>query len=180
MRQYIALIHKEPGSDYGVSFPDLPGVISAGKTFDEARDMGAEALALHLEGLAADGEAAPEPSSLEEIMKDAQNKDGVAVLIAAPAADVKSVRINVTMPADVLRSNRSLRRTRKGLRILVSAQASEEMQCQLKRWTIRARSAPRFCPMRCRQRARSPKERITFDRIEFGLEYRSTIIETFS
>ena len=35
-------------------------------------------------------------------MKDAQNKDGVAVLIAAPAAEVKSVRINVTMPADVL------------------------------------------------------------------------------
>ena len=35
-------------------------------------------------------------------MKDAQNKDGVAVLIAAPTADVKSVRINVTMPADVL------------------------------------------------------------------------------
>jgi predicted RNase H-like HicB family nuclease len=102
MRQYIALIHKEPGSDYGVSFPDSPGVISAGKTLDEARDMGAEALSLHLESLAADGEAAPEPSSLEEIMKDAQNKDGVAVLIAARAADVKSVRINVTMPADVL------------------------------------------------------------------------------
>ena len=108
MRQYIALIHKEPDSDYGVSFPDLPGVISAGKTLDEARDMGAEALALHLEGLAADGEAAPEPSSLEEIMKDAQNKDGVAVLIAAPAADVKSVRINVTMPADVLDQSDSL------------------------------------------------------------------------
>ncbi len=64
--------------------------------------MGAEALTLHLEGVAADGEAAPESSSLEAIMKDAQNKDGVAVLIAAPAADVKSVRINVTMPADVL------------------------------------------------------------------------------
>ena len=102
MRQYIALIHKDVDSDYGVSFPDLPGVISAGKTLDEARDMGAEALALHLEGLAADGEAAPEPSSLEEIMTDAQNKDGVAVLIAAPATEVKSIRINVTMPADVL------------------------------------------------------------------------------
>jgi hypothetical protein len=35
-------------------------------------------------------------------MKDAQKKDGVAVLIAVPAAEVKSVRINVTMPADVL------------------------------------------------------------------------------
>ena len=64
--------------------------------------MAAEALALHLEGMAEDGETAPEPSSLEEIMKDAQNRDGVAVLVAAPAMDVKSVRINVTMPADVL------------------------------------------------------------------------------
>lgn len=102
MRQYIALIHKEAGSDYGVSFPDLPGAISAGRTLDEAREMAAEALALHLEGMAADGEAAPEPSSLEKVMSDAQNKDAVAVLIAAPATEVKSVRINVTMPADVL------------------------------------------------------------------------------
>ena len=89
MRQYIALIHKEPDSDYGVSFPDLPGVISAGKTLDEARDMAQRLSRLHLEGLAADGEAAPEPSSLEDIMKDAKSKDGVAVLIAAPTADVK-------------------------------------------------------------------------------------------
>jgi len=102
MRQYIALIHKEADSDYGVSFPDLPGAISAGRTLDEAREMAAEALALHLEGLAADGEAAPEPSSLEEIMSDAQNKEAVAVLIPAPATEVKSVRINITMPADVL------------------------------------------------------------------------------
>jgi len=102
MRQYIALIHKEADSDYGVSFPDLPGAISAGRTLDEAREMAAEALALHLEGLAADGEAAPEPSSLEKIMTDAQNREAVAVLIAAAAAEVKSVRINVTMPADVL------------------------------------------------------------------------------
>jgi len=35
-------------------------------------------------------------------MANAENRDGVAVLIAAPAAEVKSVRINVTMPADVL------------------------------------------------------------------------------
>lgn len=84
MRQYIALIHKDADGDYGVSFPDLPGVISAGKTLDEARDMSAEALALHLEGLAADGEAAPEPSSLEDIMKEAQNKHSLAVLVAVP------------------------------------------------------------------------------------------------
>jgi predicted RNase H-like HicB family nuclease len=102
MRHYIALIHKDPDSDYGVSFPDLPGVITAGSNLDEARKMAAEALAFHLEGMAQDGEAAPEPSSLEEVMSIAENRDGVAVLIEAPAAEVKSVRINITMPADVL------------------------------------------------------------------------------
>ena len=39
MRQYVALIHKDADSDYGVSFPDLPGVISAGSDLDEARAM---------------------------------------------------------------------------------------------------------------------------------------------
>jgi predicted RNase H-like HicB family nuclease len=102
MRQYIALIHKDADSDYGVSFPDLPGVISVGSTLDEAREMAAEALALHLEGMAEDGEAIPEPSSLEEIMAIRENKDGVAVLIPAPASAARSVRINVTLPSDVL------------------------------------------------------------------------------
>jgi predicted RNase H-like HicB family nuclease len=102
MRQYIALIHKEAESDFGVSFPDLPGVISAGSTLDEARDMATEALALHLEGLAEDGEAIPEPSSLEEIMEIAENRGAVAVLVAAPTIDVKTVRINVTIAADTL------------------------------------------------------------------------------
>jgi predicted RNase H-like HicB family nuclease len=102
MRQYIALIHKEADSDYGVSFPDLPGVITAGSNLDEARKMATEALAFHLQGLAEDGAPVPEPSSLEEVMSVRENKDGVAVLIAAPDAEVKSVRINVTLPADVL------------------------------------------------------------------------------
>lgn len=102
MRQYIALIHKDADSDYGVSFPDLPGVISAGSTLDEARDMATEALAFHIEGLIEDGEAIPEPSSLEDVMANAENKDGVAVLIAAPATVAKSVRVNVTFPSDVL------------------------------------------------------------------------------
>jgi predicted RNase H-like HicB family nuclease len=102
MRHYIALIHKEEGSDYGVSFPDLPGVVTAGSTLDEARAMATEALTFHLEGLAEDGEAVPAPSSLEEIMAHAENRDGVAVLIPAPGAEVKSVRVNITLPADVL------------------------------------------------------------------------------
>jgi predicted RNase H-like HicB family nuclease len=101
MLHYIGLIHKEASSDYGVSFPDLPGCISAGSTLDEARAMAAEALALHLEGMAEDGVEPPAPSSLEEIMADAENRDGVAILVDAPAR-MAPVRINVTLPADVL------------------------------------------------------------------------------
>jgi predicted RNase H-like HicB family nuclease len=102
MRQYIGLIHKDADSDYGVSFPDFPGVVTAGKTLDDARTMAEEALAFHIEGLVADGEAIPEPSSLEEVMSARDNKDGVAILVAARTEFRKAVRVNVTLPEDVL------------------------------------------------------------------------------
>ena len=102
MRQYIGLIQKEAESDFGVSFPDLPGVAIAGKTLDDARAMAEEALAFHIDGLVAANEAIPEPSSLEEVMADAENRDGVAILVAAKTEARKAVRVNVTLPEDVL------------------------------------------------------------------------------
>ena len=102
MRHYIGLIHKDSDSDFGVSFPDLPGVVTAGTTLDEARDMAEEALALHLEGMAEDGEAIPEPSSLEAIMSDPENRSGVAILVSVKSDQPKIVRVNVTLPGDVL------------------------------------------------------------------------------
>ena len=44
MSQYVALVHKESDGCYGVSFPDLPGVITGGDTFDEAMEEAAEVL----------------------------------------------------------------------------------------------------------------------------------------
>ncbi|KGE01215.1 type II toxin-antitoxin system HicB family antitoxin [Rhizobium sp. YS-1r] len=102
MSNYIGLIHKEAGSDYGVSFPDFPGVVTAGSTLDEARQMAEEALAFHVEGMAEDGEAVPEPSSLEGVMSDPANRDGVAILVSLKTQAAKAVRINVTLPEDVL------------------------------------------------------------------------------
>jgi predicted RNase H-like HicB family nuclease len=102
MANYIGLIHKDVDSDYGVSFPDFPGCVSAGTTLDEARAAAEEALTLHIEGMVEDGDAIPAPSSLEEIMSVAENRDGVAVLIKAPL-DQRTIRINVTLPADVLK-----------------------------------------------------------------------------
>jgi predicted RNase H-like HicB family nuclease len=102
MRHYIGLIHKTVGSDYGVSFPDLPGCVTAGATLDEAREMAGEALAMHLEGMAEDGDSLPEPSSLDAIMADKENRDTVAILVEAPPRAAKSVRVNITLPDDVL------------------------------------------------------------------------------
>jgi predicted RNase H-like HicB family nuclease len=102
MRNYIGLIHKDADSNFGVSFPDFPGAITAGTTLDDARAMAEEALALHIEGLVEDGEAIPEPSALEEVMSDPDNRSGVAILVAVKADQPKVVRVNVTLPDDVL------------------------------------------------------------------------------
>lgn len=100
--QYIALIHKETDSDYGVSFPDFPGVITASVTLDEARAMAEEALGFHLDGLIEDGETIPEPSSLDHVMADPNNRDGVAILVPVRTPPARVVRVNVTLPEDVL------------------------------------------------------------------------------
>ena len=77
VRHYIALIHKDAGSAYGVSFPDLPGCVTAGQTLDE-------------------------PSSLEAVMTDRGNRGGVAVLVDAKGPATRAVRVNITVPEDVL------------------------------------------------------------------------------
>ena len=88
MRNYIGLIHKDADSHFGVSFPDFPGVITAGTSLDDARAMAEQALTLHIEGLVEDGEAIPEPSALDEVMFDPNNRTGVAILVS-----VKSGRL---------------------------------------------------------------------------------------
>jgi predicted RNase H-like HicB family nuclease len=102
LRQYIGLIRKDTNSDYGVNFPDFPGCVTAGRTLDEALAMSAEALALHIEGLAGDGEAVPEASSLEAVMADPDNRDGVAILVPVASPVAKTMRVNITLPEDVL------------------------------------------------------------------------------
>ena len=102
MRSYIGLIHKDGETDYGVSFPDFPGAVTAGASLDEARKMAEEALAFHVEGLIEDGNPIPEPSSLEDIMSDPANREGVAILVALKAQAPKTIRINITLPEDVL------------------------------------------------------------------------------
>lgn len=70
MAGYIALVHKDAGTSYGVSFPDVPGCISAGDTFEEAVSNAAEALAGHFSMMRADGETPLQPRSFEALKRD--------------------------------------------------------------------------------------------------------------
>jgi predicted RNase H-like HicB family nuclease len=90
MTHYIALIHKEPDSGYGVSFPDVPGVIAVADTLDDALREGGVALGFAFEDWPGQR---PVPRSLDELRHDPvflkESADAVvaAVSPAAPMAN---------------------------------------------------------------------------------------------
>ena len=68
--EYIAYLHKDRDSDYGVSFPDFPGCVTQGDTAQEALENAVEALALHIEAMVSEGEVLPPASSVDEPLPD--------------------------------------------------------------------------------------------------------------
>jgi predicted RNase H-like HicB family nuclease len=104
MTAYIALLRKQPGSDYGVDFPDFPGCITVGRTLEEARRMANEALAFHVDGMREDDEPIPSPSSMDAIMADPRSREAIAFLVDLPEKSRRAVRINVSLPEDIVQS----------------------------------------------------------------------------
>ena len=103
---YLVFVHKQRNSDYGVAVPDLPGCFTAGSTIDEALAMAREAIELHLEGLAAEGAAIPEPRRIEDYHSQPDFKGGTWALVSVspPSLRAAAQRINITMPRHVLRA----------------------------------------------------------------------------
>ena len=62
-RRYLILVEGGPPSNYSAWAPGLPGCVATGDDIDQCATNMREAIAFHLEGLAAAGEPAPEPSS---------------------------------------------------------------------------------------------------------------------
>lgn len=104
--RYVAFIHKDPESDYGVSFPDVPGCIAVGDTVETALDSAAEALAFHIEGIEKDGDPIPQPRALDEILADpefAEDKQGAMFASVPVVRDLGSTtRINVSLDLGLL------------------------------------------------------------------------------
>jgi predicted RNase H-like HicB family nuclease len=63
MKKYAVVIERGP-NNMSAYVPDLPGCITTGKTVEEIAHNIREAIELHLEGMAEDGDAIPEPNSL--------------------------------------------------------------------------------------------------------------------
>lgn len=118
---YPILIHKDQGSDYGVTIPDLPGCFSAGRTLDEALAGAREAIELHMEGLIDEDLPVPHPGRIEEHQRKAEYRGGTWAVVAVDPARLRSkaIRINITVPERVLdavdRYARSVGQTRSGL-----------------------------------------------------------------
>lgn len=60
--QYLVVIEQGPAS-YGAYVPDLPGCVAVGATREEVETLIHEAIEFHIEGLRADGQPVPTPSS---------------------------------------------------------------------------------------------------------------------
>ncbi|MGL4490661.1 MAG: type II toxin-antitoxin system HicB family antitoxin [Rhizobiaceae bacterium] len=126
--RYIAFIHKEPDSCYGVSFPDLPGCISAGDTLDEAVANAVEALSGHVRMMHMDGDLVAAPRTIEEIIADqslAEDREGAIISAIALVQDRgSSTRINVSLDLGLLEAIDAEARSRKQTRSAFLASAA--------------------------------------------------------
>ncbi len=103
MSNYIAVVHKDSSSDYGVSFPDFPGCITGGKSIDEIKDLAKEALSGHIKTMSEFGEEIPSPTKLDDIIAKQDYADTVAFLVVTvPEIKPKIVRVNITLPENIL------------------------------------------------------------------------------
>jgi len=59
MKQAFTAVFTKESDGYTVTVPALPGLVTSGRTLEEAKAMALEAIACHLESLLKDGESIP-------------------------------------------------------------------------------------------------------------------------
>ena len=84
MTTYLALVHTDAPDNYGISFPDLPGCVSAGDTLEDVIANGGDAATFHLEGMAEDGIPTPRPRTLHELRRDEEFQALIGEAIVVP------------------------------------------------------------------------------------------------
>ena len=93
MKHFVAVVHKERGSAYGVHFPDVPGCHSAADNWNDVHANAVDALGHWFE------DAEPvEPRGLEDV-RELVTADLVAgaSLIVVPLIEVSGRRVRVNV-----------------------------------------------------------------------------------
>lgn len=92
---YPVALHKDEGSDYGVTVPDLPGCVSAEKTLEEALDNAKEAILCHIEGIVNDGQALPEPAPIEQHKENPEYAGGLWAVVSVDLSEAPFTALKV-------------------------------------------------------------------------------------
>ena len=96
--RYPAIIDGEEGA-YGVSFPDIPGVVAMGESIDAAMAAAVDALADAARELAHEGKELPPPSAPERVEVP---KGGILVTVPLLKTSGRARRANLTLDEGVL------------------------------------------------------------------------------
>ncbi len=110
---YPAFVDKDAESDFGVSFPDFPGCVSAGETLEESLLGAQEALSGHVALMIADGDALPKPTSLEEVAAE-REPSTVAITLVPVVLPGRARRVNVTLDEALLEEIDQISNNRSG------------------------------------------------------------------
>lgn len=104
MAQFVGIIHKEKRSEYSVCFPDFAGCISAGKTLQEAYEMGREALRGHIATMVEYDEPLPKKAmTLDEARKHEFAKGAETFFMVDAYLPSKKKRTNITLDTDLIK-----------------------------------------------------------------------------
>lgn len=99
-KQYPILVHKEEGTAYGVTIPNISGCFTAGDTIEEAIENVQEAVECYYEGKNV-GEL-PTASKIEDLVQNktlyAEGGFWVLVEVDFSFLSTKTCRINITVP----------------------------------------------------------------------------------
>lgn len=89
MMRFLVIIRRT-GTGYSVDVPDLPGWVATGTTVEQARQMIAQAIEMHLDLMQQSGESPPVPSSSFEfsVADDSAEELCTWVEVEAPQAAV--------------------------------------------------------------------------------------------
>ena len=102
MQYYIGIVHHDPDSSYGISFPDLPGCFSAGENLAELERNAIEAIDLFLDGEDIDQYPARDMDQIGKDLGASGCNDYMLMSVPFLRSGGRSVRVNISVDQSTL------------------------------------------------------------------------------